>query len=115
MSGAKNPYNERLGRRLRYLREYRKITQEDLGKHLGYTSSGTISRVEAGEIWMSKERVIKAAGKLEVHPYILQTADEIPHDKLILISEIIKVVLDPSREQTADAIQAIVNRAKSRT
>lgn len=114
MSSAKNPYNERLGRRLRYLREYRKINQEDLGKHLGYTSSGTVSRIEAGEIWMSKERVVRAAERLDVHPYILQTVEEIPHDKLILISEIIKVILDPSREQTADAIQAIVNRAKSR-
>ena len=112
---AKSPYNERMGRRLRYLREYRKVTQDELARHLGYTSSGTISRIEAGEIWMSKERIIEAAEKLEVHPYILQTADEIPQEKLILISEIIKVVLDPTKEQTSEAIEAIVSKAKSKS
>ena len=112
MDGAAKQLNEVLGRRLRYLREYRKVTQEDLGKYLGYTSSGTISRV--GEIWMSKERVVRAAEKLDVHPYILQTADDIPQEKMIFISEIIRVVLDPTKEQTSDAIKAIVNQAKSK-
>jgi len=114
MDGAAKQLNEVLGRRLRYLREYRKVTQEDLGKYLGYTSSGTISRVEAGEIWMSKERVVRAAENLDVHPYILQTADDIPQEKMIFISEIIRVVLDPTKEQTSDAIKAIVNQAKSK-
>jgi transcriptional regulator with XRE-family HTH domain len=114
MNGAKSDYNVMMGRRLRYLREYRNVTQEELGKYLGYTSSGTVSRIEAGEIWMSKERVVRAAEKLGVHPYILQTADEIPQEKLILISEIIKVVLDPTKTQTSEAIAAIVTSAKSK-
>lgn len=114
MHSAKSDYNVMIGKRLRYLREYRGMTQEELGRHLGYTSSGTVSLIEAGERGMSKRRIIDTARKLDVHPYILQTPDEIPHDKLILISEIIKVVLDPTKEQTTEAIHAIVNQAKSR-
>lgn len=89
------------------------MTQEELGRHLGYNSSGTMSLIETGERGMSKRRIIEAARKLDVHPYILQTPDEIPHGELILISEIIKVVLDPSKKQTKEAISAIVSQAKS--
>ena len=112
---AKGTYNEIVGRRLRYLREYRKMTQEELARYLGYTSSGTMSLIEAGERGMSKRRIIEAARKLDVHPYVLQTPDEIPHDKLILVSEIIKIVLDPTKEQTTEAISAIVSAVKSKT
>jgi transcriptional regulator with XRE-family HTH domain len=49
-----------LCRRLRYLRERRKLTQEDLAEHLGI-SQAAYSRLEQGLIELSIDKLFKLA------------------------------------------------------
>ena len=55
-----------LGAKIKHLRKLAGLTQVELGKLLGYTSTGTLSMIERGEMVMSHEKREIAAPLLKV-------------------------------------------------
>jgi len=58
---------DHLGKNVEYLRKLKGWTQVQLGRAAGL-SSGTISRLESGDIGYSRESIAKLAGALKVEP-----------------------------------------------
>jgi transcriptional regulator with XRE-family HTH domain len=75
-----------LGRKIKALRTAKGITQVELAKALGFTSSGAISQVEAGHRGLSLESILMAAKALDVHPGVLTAPDEMDRDDMELVS-----------------------------
>lgn len=66
------------GERLRYVREYRKMSQDDLAKSLGYKSRSTINKIEMNTNEMPLDKILKAAEILEVNKYYLMGLNDEP-------------------------------------
>ena len=65
---------EHLGKNIRYLRSEKDWTQVELAKAAGLTS-GTISKLESGDVGFSKESLAKIAAALKVPLEALVSAD----------------------------------------
>lgn len=85
-----------IGERIKYLRETKKITQEELGKLVG-VNKATINRYETGTIDIKRTIAIKLAKVFNCSPaYIMGWDDEptkentlpVPKDKEIKIDEV---------------------------
>ena len=60
-----------LGNKIRILRTMSGKTQVELGKELGFSSSGAISQIENGLKGLKVESIIRAAEVFGVHPFVL--------------------------------------------
>jgi transcriptional regulator with XRE-family HTH domain len=89
-------YNKVVGHRINFFRKLRGITQTELAKALGYTSSGTISLIERGIIGMNKAKIAVAAKVLSVHPWVLTTEESLSDNQLILLNKFIKILKQPA-------------------
>ena len=76
-------YNIRVGKRLRFFRELRKLNQTDLAIPLGYKSSGAWSLIESGERGLNKAKITQAARILGTFPEILTTDTDLTDEELI--------------------------------
>jgi transcriptional regulator with XRE-family HTH domain len=85
-----------MGKKIRLLRELNDITQVDLAKLLGYSSTGTISLIENGIKGMKNVAVIKAAGFFRVHPAVLFSPTDLDKDELKILSAVMNL-LDENR------------------
>lgn len=68
--------NNTTGERIRHIRKMKKMTQEELGKKIGYSKAG-ISFIETGQRDIDTETIFKLADALDVIPaYLMGWADE---------------------------------------
>lgn len=66
------------GERLRFVREHRKMSQDDLAKALGYLSRSTINKIEMNKNDMPLDKILKAAEILQTNEYYLMGLDDEP-------------------------------------
>jgi transcriptional regulator with XRE-family HTH domain len=82
-----------IGEKVRLLREEKKYTQVQLGKKLGYTSTGSISQIESGARGLPLPSLVRLANFFRVHPAAVISPVEITDpDDLILLSKIICLI-----------------------
>lgn len=98
------------GERIRFLRKRAGFSQLELAKRMGYTSRGTVSQIEGGQIGMSDDMIVKAAKILDVPPLVLTLPTKLSDERLLLLINIIKVLEVPDAENL-DAIEVLVNNA----
>jgi transcriptional regulator with XRE-family HTH domain len=84
-------FRQMLGKKIKALRTGRGITQVELAKALGFTSTGAISQVESGQRGLTFESILSAAKVLDVHPVFLMTPDYIELADFRLIEAMLKL------------------------
>lgn len=67
-----------LGDRLKFVREAREMSQDELAKALGYKSRSTINKIEMNKNQMPLDKIKQAAKVLDVNEYFLLGLDENP-------------------------------------
>jgi transcriptional regulator with XRE-family HTH domain len=112
--GDERRFRRALGQKIRVLRERRKMTQMDLAKELGFTSTGTISQVENGLKGLSVDSIMKAAKVLGVHPIVLISPSPFSKADIRIISSLLNLLARSSEQpdQTGHLvaqIRAIIN------
>lgn len=73
-SAIMSKFKSVFGKKLRILREMAGMTQVQLGKAIGYTSTGTVSLIESGKRRMMPDEILRAAEILNVDPTVLMSA-----------------------------------------
>ena len=87
-----------MGKKIRILREMNNVTQMELAKSLGYTSTGAISLIENGIKGMKHVTVIKAAEFFRISPSVLFSPADMDKDELEIFSAVLKL-LDERRKK----------------
>jgi len=80
-----------MGQKIKILREMNEVTQVELAKILGYSSTGTISLIENGIKGMKNVAVIKAAEFFRVHPVVLFSPTDLDKDELKILSAVMNL------------------------
>jgi len=83
-------FRQILGKKIRVLRKMRDMSQIELAKELGFTSTGAISQVENGFKGMKMESIFKAAKALGVHPIVLMTPYDMKKEDIEIASALFK-------------------------
>jgi transcriptional regulator with XRE-family HTH domain len=90
-----------MGKKIRILREMNGVTQVELAKILGYTSTGTISLIENGIKGMKPVVVIKAAEFFRIPASVLFSPAEMDKDELQIYTAVMDLMdeyhKDPKR------------------
>ena len=81
-----------MGKKIRILREMNNVTQMELGKILGYASTGAISLIENGIKGMKNVVVIKAAEFFRIHPSVLLLPSEMGREELEIYSAVMNLM-----------------------
>ena len=68
--------NETMWQRIKRLRTDQGMTQEELAKKVGYYGKDMVSRVEAGKVDITRDRIVKFAEALNVSPTFLFMGSE---------------------------------------
>lgn len=87
-----------LGKRIRELRELRKLSQEKVAEKCGVEKS-SVSRWETGGLSPSNKHLTQLAKVLEVNKSDFFTAPESPVPENVLLAEILKVAQDLSPQE----------------
>lgn len=87
-----------LGKRIRELRELRKLSQEKVAEKCGVETS-SVSRWETGGLPPSNKHLTQLAKVLEVNKSDFFTAPESPVPENVLLAEILKVAQDLSPQE----------------
>lgn len=87
-------YNKRIGNRIRFFREMRGITQIELAKRLGYSSTGALSLIESGERGLNKTKLIQAASVLGTRQEVLTTETPLTQEELIDMDKFLHILTD---------------------
>lgn len=109
MATTTKDHNKLIGHRIFFFRTLRGITQMELAHALGYTSRGSISRIEQGDIGMKKANIAVAAKFLGVHPLVLTIEEQLTDDQLVLINDFITILKDKSKGRITDQIKLLIN------
>ena len=91
-----------LGKKIRKLRTISGKTQVELGKELGFTSTGSISQIENGLKGLKVESIVKAAEVFGVHPIVLMTPYELGKEETEIVSKLF-LLLEKHRRQPSSA------------
>ena len=85
-------YMEAFGRRVRYYREKLGITQKELGVRAGYADgtnpSGSISKIELGQMDITQTKCAELAAALGIEPYELIVSPQI--SRMVKYAELIQ-------------------------
>jgi transcriptional regulator with XRE-family HTH domain len=100
-----------IGRNISVLRSMKKLSQVQLGKALGYSSTGTISQVEAGERGLQLASIMQVADFFDVHPaFLITKVNSDNFNDFKLISKIIQLVeLRHEQPEVAKPLFAAIN------
>jgi transcriptional regulator with XRE-family HTH domain len=100
-----------IGKRVKFFRIRKVLTQMELATKIGYTSSGSISDVEKGKKALAMEKLQIAADVLEVPVSLLVTP--IDYDstekKAVLLADLVMLFRKSGDIPAIDIIQAIVS------
>ncbi len=100
-------FNEKFGRRVRYFRKKTGLTQIELAKAVGYTSSGTISLVERGVVGVELSKLMKIADTLGVPASILIADEDLSEDQIVALTRFVEVLTKPNAKHR-EAILALL-------
>ena len=87
------------------------ITQVELARALGFTSTGAISQVENGLRGLMFESIINAAKVLDGHPVFLMDPDDIESDDCELISAMLR--LFEKRRQEPELADRVIEELRA--
>ena len=87
-----------MGKKIRILREMNNVTQMELGKILGYASTGAISLIENGIKGMKNVVVIKAAEFFRIPASVLFSPTDMDKDELEIYAAVMNL-LDEYRKK----------------
>jgi transcriptional regulator with XRE-family HTH domain len=73
-------------------------TQVELGKELGFSSSGAISQIENGLKGLKVESIIRAAEVFGVHPFVLLAPYNLSQEETEIVSKLF-LLLEKHRRQ----------------
>jgi transcriptional regulator with XRE-family HTH domain len=104
-------FRQMLGKKIKTLRTARGITQVELARALGFTSTGAISQVENGLRGLMFESIINAAIVLDVHPVFLMDPDDIESDNCELISAMLR--LFEKRRQEPELADRVIEELRA--
>jgi len=104
-------FRQMLGKKIKTLRTARGITQVELARALGFTSTGAISQVENGLRGLTFESIMNAAKVLEVHPVFLMTPDDIELDDCELVSAMLR--LFEKRRQEPELADRVIEELRA--
>lgn len=89
-------FNTVLGRRIRLFRERARLSQMELARAIGYTSSGMMSQIERGLVGMEISKLLKVAAALGVHPVALLSDLDLAVEQLVNLSDFAKLIKNPN-------------------
>jgi len=104
-------FRQMLGKKIKTLRTARGITQVELARALGFTSTGAISQVENGLRGLMFESIINAAKVLDGHPVFLMDPDDIESDNCELISAMLR--LFEKRRQEPELADRVIEELRA--
>lgn len=99
-----------MGIKIRTLRKQHGLTQMDLAKQLGYSSTGAISNIEKGIKGMDIEKVNHTAMIFGVHPAILLSTIPMDEDKMITVLKLSQLIFHNATKYLP-AIQSLIDTA----
>jgi transcriptional regulator with XRE-family HTH domain len=100
-----------IGKKIKLLRTENKVSQVELGKKLGFSSSGTISQIENGMRGLKLASIMKAAKIFDVHPAVLISPVSIEdYNDFKLLSKVIRLIeLKHERPEVAQPLLGAIN------
>jgi transcriptional regulator with XRE-family HTH domain len=103
--------NKIIGNKIKYLRKINEITQVELKKELGFTSTGTISQVENGKKGLKLASLMKVAKIFGVHPAVLiSPVDITDYNDFIILSKVIHLIeIKRERPEVAKPLLGAIN------
>ena len=104
MAKSRNRYYKNLGKKIRALRKLNDMTQMDLAKALGMTSSGAISQIENGLKGLKGARLAKVADLFGVHVDVLIHDEPFNEEQLKMFMGFRKLVSMKNRSVKARGI-----------
>lgn len=104
-------FRQMLGKKIKALRTGKGITQVELARALGFTSTGAISQVENGLRGLTFESIVNAAKALGVHPVFLMISDYIEMADFELIESMLK--LCARRRQQAELVEKQIEEIRT--
>jgi transcriptional regulator with XRE-family HTH domain len=104
-------FRQMLGKKIKTLRTARGITQVELARALGFTSTGAISQVENGLRGLMFESIINVAKVFDVHPVFLMAPDDIELDDCELISAMFR--LFEKRRQEPELADRVIEELRA--
>lgn len=105
---TKDRVNERIGSRIRKYRKRIGMTQTELAKAVGYTSSGMMSQVENGLVGVEISKLQKIAKVLGVHPGALIAFEEFDDQALAALMKFEHLLVAKPKPKYLDAILALM-------
>ena len=107
MKIEKNTFDVLFGNRIKALIDLRQLTQSKFAAQLGISET-FLSLIIHGKRGMSKTKVLKTAGILDVHPLTLTTERNIPADKLMLYDMFVRILDTPEDFKSFPAIKTLI-------
>ena len=86
------------GKRIQELRKINDVTQMDLARAVGMSSTGAISQIENGTKGMKMSAIVKAAAFFGVHPIVLMSPVDHNKEDLEILIGIAKLMELRSRD-----------------
>lgn len=100
--------NKLIGHRIQFFRKLRGVTQIELAKALGYTSTGAVSRIERGDIGMKKSNLSTAAKVLQIQPYLLTMEENLNDEEIVIVNNFIRLIRQKTPNTTLEKIKSLI-------
>lgn len=105
---------EGIGKRIRSLREFNKLSQTELAIKVGYKDKTSIAKIEAGKIDLPQSKIFAFAKNLGTTPSYILGDNEFPNhveEKHSFINDNDKTILDKYRQLNDEGKQRLLERA----
>lgn len=105
---------EGIGKRIRSLREFNKLSQTELAIKVGYKDKTSIAKIEAGKVDLPQSKIFAFAKNLGTTPSYILGDNEFPNhveENHSFINDNDKTILDKYRQLNDDGKQRLLERA----
>ena len=105
---------EGIGKRIRSLREFNKLSQTELAIKVGYKDKTSIAKIEAGKVDLPQSKIFAFAKNLGTTPSYILGDNEFPdhvEENHSFINDNDKTILDKYRQLNDEGKQRLLERA----
>jgi transcriptional regulator with XRE-family HTH domain len=105
---------EGIGKRIRSLREFNKLSQTELAVKVGYKDKTSIAKIEAGKVDLPQSKIFAFAKNLGTTPSYILGDNESPNymeEKCSFINDNDKAILDKYHQLNDKGKQRLLERA----
>ena len=105
---------EGIGKRIRSLREFNKLSQTELAIKVGYKDKTSIAKIEAGKVDLPQSKIFAFAKNLGTTPSYILGDNEFPNhveENRSFINDNDKTILDKYRQLNDEGKQRLLERA----